>query len=170
MTRNAKLGRPTDQRNAVLRGLASYLLWEGRVETTVAKAKSLRTVVEPIITLAMDTYQDVVKVKKQVVNAKGVTVEKVVMMDGKDKLAARRRIMGMVYDLHEVKTKGETKAAFTKRTKNINHPLVEKIFNEYAPKYAKRAKEVGQRGGYTRILKIGARTGDNAEMAIIELV
>ena len=47
---------------------------------------------------------------------------------------------------------------------------IEKIFNVYAPKYAKRKEELGQGGGYTRILKLGARRGDNAEMAIIELV
>ena len=49
-------------------------------------------------------------------------------------------------------------------------PLLEKIFNIYAPKYDARAKELGQKGGYTRILKVGARKGDNAEMAIIELI
>jgi len=167
---NAKHGRPTDQRMAVIKNQASYLLWEGRIETTVAKAKSLRSYAEKIITLAMDSYLDVVKTKKPTVNAKGVTVEKTIIVDGPMKLAARRAIMAKVYDLHEVKTKGESKRSFTNRTKNINHPLVEKIFNEYAPKYAKRAKELGQRGGYTRILKLGPRSGDNAEMAIIELV
>jgi len=165
-----KHGRPTDQRMAILRNQVSYLLWEGRIETTVAKAKSVRSIAEKIVTLAMDTYLDVVKVKKPTVNAKGVTVEKTIVVDGASKLAARRKIMGMVYDLHEVKTKEESKRSFTNRTKNINHPLIEKIFNEHAPKYAKRAKDLGSRGGYTRILKLGPRPGDNADMAIIELV
>ena len=49
-------------------------------------------------------------------------------------------------------------------------PLLEKIFNIYAPKYAERAKELGTKGGYTRIIKSGIRKGDNAEMAIIELI
>ena len=53
---------------------------------------------------------------------------------------------------------------------NIKNPLCEKIFNVYAPKYAARAKEVGQGGGYTRILKVGTRKGDNADMAIVELI
>jgi len=167
---NKKHSRPTDQKMAMIKNQASYLLWEGRIETTLTKAKSTQSFVEKIITLAMDSYLDVVKTKKPTVNAKGVTVEKTIIVDGPTKLAARRAIMAKVYDLHEVKTKAETKASFKNRTKNINHPLIEKIFNEYAPKYAKRAKELGQRGGYTRVLKLGRRLGDDAEMALIEFV
>jgi large subunit ribosomal protein L17 len=111
-----------------------------------------------------------VKVDKDVVNAKGVKVKKTVLQDGEKKLAARRKIMGMVYDLFEVRTKDETKRSFEKRTKNINHPLIEKIFTELAPKYAKRIKEVKSGGGYTRVIKLGVRRGDDAEMAIVELV
>ena len=165
-----KLGRPTDQRVAVLRNQVSYLLWNGRVETTEAKAKSIRSMAEKIITTAISGYNDTVKVEKEVVNKKGVKVKKQVLQDGPKKLIARRKMMAKLYDLHEVKTKDETKRSFTERTKHINHPLVEKIFNELAPKYAKRAKETGQGGGYTRILKMGPRRGDNAEIAIIELV
>ena len=44
------------------------------------------------------------------------------------------------------------------------------MFNVYAPKYAARAKELGQGGGYTRITKLGERRGDNAEKALVELV
>ena len=165
-----KHGRPTDQRLAILRNQVSVLLWNGRIETTVAKAKSLRSAAEKIITLAMSAYQDTLKVEKEVVNSKGVKVTKKVLIDGPNKLAARRAISAKVYDLHEVRNKEETKRAFTARTKNINHPLIEKIFNELAPKYAKRAKELGQGGGYTRILRLGNRLGDNAEMAIVELV
>jgi len=167
---NKKLGRPTDQRYAMMRNQASQLLWNGRIETTVAKAKSLRSYTERILTLAINSYLDTQKVEKEVINAKGVKVKKNVLQDGPKKLAARRSIMAKVYDLHEVKTKEESKKAFTKRTSHINHPLVEKIFNELAPRYAKRAKELGTAGGYTRIMKLGARKGDNAEMAIIELV
>ncbi|MCL2851171.1 MAG: 50S ribosomal protein L17 [Firmicutes bacterium] len=167
---NKKLGRPTDQRLAVLRNQVSFLLWNGQLETTVAKAKSVRSAAEKLLTLAINTYTDTIKVEKDVVNAKGVKSKRKVLIDGPQKLAARRRIMAKVYDLHEVKSKEESKAQFTARTKHINHPLVEKIFNELAPKYAKRAKELGQGGGYTRIMKLGNRRGDDAAMALVELV
>jgi large subunit ribosomal protein L17 len=78
--------------------------------------------------------------------------------------------MALVYDLQEIKTKKESKKSFDKRTKHINHPIIEKIFNELAPKYAKRIKDLGQGGGYTRVLRTGVRTGDDAETAIVELV
>ena len=152
------------------RNQVTYLLWNGSLETTFGRARDIARAAEKILTIAINTYQDIVKVEKEVVNAKGVTQKKMILADGPKKLAARRRIMGMVYDLHEIKTKAETKRAFTKRTKDINHPLIEKIFNELAPRYAKRAKEVGQGGGYTRVMKMGARRGDNAEVALIELV
>ena len=78
--------------------------------------------------------------------------------------------MAKVYDLQEQRKDNETKANFIARTENIRHPLIEKIFNEYAPKYAQRGKEKGQMGGYTRVLKLGARRGDSAEAAVIELI
>jgi len=170
MAKTKKIGRPTDQRNAMLRNLASQALWNGRVETTFDRAKAAQRWVEKVLTMAIDTYLDTVKVEKEVINSKGVKVTKTVLIDGPKKLNARRKIMAKTYDLHEVKTKDESKRAFDKRTKHINHPLVEKIFNELAPRYAKRAKEVGQGGGYTRVLRLGPRRGDNAEMAILELV
>jgi len=167
---NAKQGRPTDQRLAVIRNQASQLLWNGRIETTVPYAKAAARRAEKVITLAINSYLDTVKVDKDVVNAKGVKVKKTVMQDGANKLSARRKIMSLIYDLFEVRNEDENKRSFEKRTKNINHPLVEKIFTELAPKYAKRIKEVGQGGGYTRVIKLGVRRGDDAQMALVELV
>ena len=165
-----KLGRPTDERLAVLRNQATSLLWNGKLETTVAKAKAVRSYAEKLITLAINSYEDTVKVTKEVVNAKGAKVKKEVVNDGPKKLVARRKLMASLYDVQEQRLPKESKADFEKRTQNIAHPLIEKIFNVYAPKYAKRKAELGQGGGYTRILKLGARRGDNAEMAIVELI
>ena len=170
MAQLKKLGRPTDERLAVLRSQATALLWYGKVETTVEKAKAVRSYAEKLLTLAINTYQDTVKVKKETVNAKGEKVSKEVVNDGPAKLAARRTLMAKLYDVQEQKVDGESKAVFRKRTADVAHPLIEKIFNVYAPKYAKRKEELGQGGGYTRVLKLGARRGDNAQMAIVELI
>ena len=165
-----KLNRPTDQRLAVMRSLATNLLWYGKIETTLEKAKDLRSYAEKILTKAINTYEDVVKTTKTSVDATGAKVEKEVVNDGAKKLAARRDIMSKLYDIQEVRAEKESKSDFVKRTKDIKHPLIEKIFNVYAPKYAKRKETLGTAGGYTRIIKLGTRNGDNAEMAIIELV
>ena len=165
-----KLNRPTDQRMAVVKKLATDLLWYGKIETTLAKAKEVRSYAEKILTLAINTYTDTVKTTKKVVDAKGVSSQREVINDGAKKLAARRSIMSKLYDIQEVRADKESKAAFVARTKGINHPLIEKVFNVYAPKYADRAKEVGNFGGYTRVIKTRARRGDAAEMAIVELV
>jgi len=165
-----KLNRPTDERLAVLRSLATNLLWYGKIETTLERAKEVRTYAEKIITKAINTYEDVVKVMKDTVDAKGVKSKKEVTNDGAKKLAARRDIMSKLYDIQEIRAEKESKADFVKRTADIKHPLIEKIFNVYAPKYAKRKETLGTGGGYTRVIKLGTRNGDNAEMAIIELV
>lgn len=165
-----KLGMKTAHRMAIIKNQASNLLWYGRIETTQAKAKELRSYVEKVLTLAINSYEDIVEVVVKKKTADGKEVEKKVVKDGLKKLAARRKIMSKIYDLQEIKAKGETRKDFKDRTKGINHPLVEKIFNELAPKYADRAKELGQGGGYTRIYLLGERRGDATERAIIELV
>lgn len=110
------------------------------------------------------------KVVKEVKGADGKKSKKQVLNDGPKKLAARRKIMGYVYDIQEQRKAKEPMETYKARIEGINHPLLEKIFNVYAPKYAKRAKELGQGGGYTRIIKLGTRRGDASEMAIVELV
>ena len=170
MAQVKKLGRPTKERMAVLRNQVSYLLWHGRIETTAEKAKAVQSAAEKILTLAINSYTDTVKVVKEVKNEKGAVVKKEFVNDGAKKLNARRKIMAYCYDIQEVKDEKESKANFNARVKDVNHPLVEKIFNVLAPKYAQRKEELGQGGGYTRVIKTRNRRGDNAELAIVELI
>lgn len=165
-----KLGRPSDQRAALLRNQVSELLWNGKLETTYARAKEVARIAEKLLTKAIDTYTDTVKKVETRKNDKGQEIKVELVNDGPKKLAARRAIMASVYDLQEQRKENESKANFVARTENIRHPLIEKIFNEYAPKYAQRGKELGKMGGYTRVIKLGARRGDSAEAAIIEMV
>ena len=165
-----RMGLTTTQRKAVLKNQASNLLWYGRIEVTEGHVQALRPYVEKIITLAVNSYDDIVETTVTSTDAKGKEVTKKVIKDGPKKLNARRKIMSLTYDLQFVKENGESKAEFKARTKGINHPLIEKIFNEIAPKYAERKQELGQGGGYTRKYLKGQRRGDAAEVAIIELV
>lgn len=166
----SKLGKRTDQRMAMLKNQVSELLWYGQIETTVDRAKAVRSLAEKYITIAMRAYQDDVKVTKTVTNAKGAKNEVVFTNDGPKKLAARRRLMAELVDLQEVKGAKESKSAYKARIKDTKHPLIEKMFKEYAPKYDARKNELGQGGGYTRILKTGNRRGDAAETCILKLI
>ncbi len=166
----AKLGRETSQHMAILRNQVSTLFWTGRVSTTYARAKATSALAEKYLTLAINTYADTVTVEKEFTDEKGVKSKRKVMVDGPKKLAARRELMAGLYDYQEIRSKDESKKSFEKRTQNINHPIIEKIFNELAPKYAKRIKETGTAGGYTRVLKTGIRKGDDAMTAIVELI
>lgn len=113
MAGNRKLGRTTDHRMAMLRAMVTYLLDNGSIETTVARAREVRPLAEKMITLGK-----------------------------KNTLATRRQACAFI----------------TKKD------VVAKTFGELAEKYQDR------NGGYTRIVKIGPRRGDAAEMAVIELV
>ncbi len=160
-----KLGRPSDQRKAILRNLVTSLIKYGKIETTKWRAKETQRMAEKLITKAIRTYDDTVEVTKTI---DGVSTK--VTNDSAKKLAARRIIMEYLYDFPEEKQQKESKYDYKKRTGDVNHPVVEKLFREVAPKYAERAKSLGQGGGYTRIIKTGPRRGDAAEVVILELV
>lgn len=108
-----KLGRSTDHRKAMLRAMVTFLMENGKIDTTVTRAKEVRSMAEKMITIAK------------------------------------------AGDLH---SKRQVYSYITKET------VAKKVMDEIAPKYADR------NGGYTRIVKIGPRRGDAAEMAIIELI
>ena len=165
-----KLSRPTDQRDALLRNQVTALLWNEKITTTYARAKEVSRIADGIIQLAIDTVLDVKKQIKKTVDKKGKEIEVEVILDGEKRLAARRKIMAMVYDPPETRKPDETAVAFRERTKDIRHPLIEKIFNVYAIRYSQRNRDTNSSGGYTRVLKLGARRGDGAEEALIELV
>ena len=166
---NRKLNKATDQRVAMLRNLTTALIWNGKIITTETRAKEVRPIAEKLITLAVNEYQNSEVVKKESRNEKLQIVHREVHNDQPGKLHARRQIMAYLYDVPEFKSKKESKSEYAERTENKAHPVVEKLFRELAPKYDKRGREVG-RGGYTRMLKLGPRRGDAAEMVILELV
>ena len=170
---NRKLGKPSDQRVALLRNQTTALLWNGKIITTETRAKEIRSIAEKLITLAVNEYENSETVEKETYNEKGQIVKVEKQQDKPSKLHARRQIMAYLYDIREPRKekdgKVETKSDYKERTKDNRHPVVEKLFREIAPKYDARIKE-GKKGGYTRITKLGPRRGDAAEMVVLELV
>ncbi len=165
-----KLGKPTDQRLALVSNLAADLLWYGKIETTFERAKAAARYAEKIITLAISTYEDVVTEEKTTLDNSGKEKKVSVSKDGVKKLAARRKMIALLNDRQYKRAKGEKPNDFKVRTQGIEMPLIEKIFDDIAPKYAERADEKGQKGGYTRVIKTSIRRGDNAQMALAELI
>ena len=108
-----KLGRDAAHRMAMLRAMVTFLLEKGKIETTLYRAKEVRSMAEKMITLAKE-----------------------------NSLHNKRLAMAFI----------------------TKEDVVKKLFDEIAPKYLK------QNGGYTRIIKLGPRRGDAAEMSIIELI
>ena len=173
-----KLGKATKPRRALLRNQVTALLYNGKIITTEARAKEIKKIVEPMITLAAkekDNFETVTveakvpekdkdgKRVKEVVDGKKVTkfttVKKEIKKDMPSRMHARRQLLKTLYPVTEVPTE---KAGRKRNTKEVD--LVAKLFDEYGPKYA------GRKGGYTRIVKIGQRKGDAAMMVVLELV
>ena len=160
-----KLNRPSDQRNAMLRSLTTALLWNGRVVTTEARAKEVRSVAEKLITMAGKEYKNTIEVEKRIKDASGNMVAQNVRNDLPSKLHARRYFLSYLYEVKDAQGYDESKADYKERLKGQpNHPVIEKLFEELGPKYETRP------GGYTRITKMGPRRGDAAEMVVLELV
>ena len=178
MAKYRKLGRTSSQRKALLRNQVTALLNNGKIVTTEAKAKEIRKIAEGLIALAVkekDNFEEVtVKAKvarkdadgkrvKEVKDGKKVTVydevQKTIKKDQPSRLHARRQMMKVLYGVTEVPS---TNAGKKKGTKSVDMP--KKLFDEIAPKY------VNRNGGYTRIVKIGLRKGDNAMEVLLELV
>lgn len=170
MAKQRKLGLPSAERKALLRNQVTNLLWYGRIETTLARAKEVRRMAERMITLAIREHDNTVAATKEYHNEKGQIVTLEVVNDAPSKLHARRLMMSYLYRVPHPRLEDETKKEYRERTKENNNPLVEKIFREYAPKYQQRNEEKGSTGGYTRIYKLGPRRGDGAERVLIEMV
>lgn len=149
-----KLGRTTEHRVSMLRNLATSLInaEKEHIVTTVPKAKELRPFVEKVITLAK---------KAQVLSGDDAKVREVHLR----RQAARFFHAGnSTYKAEQSRfrgKKGEPKDAI-ERTAGVK--AVQRLFDELGMRYKDR------NGGYTRIIKLGHRVGDNAEMAVIELV
>ncbi len=174
MATNRKLGRTTDIRNAMLKTLTTDLILHGKVETTEARAKEVKAIVDSIIALAIkekDNFETVeVKVVKAKLDSKGNKVTELVKSkNGKEYLKVvkeektEKRQKDMPSRLN-ARRKMMTKINKVKDEKGNNIDLIAKLFDEIAPKYE------GRVGGYTRIIKAGPRRGDAAEVAILQLV
>ena len=120
-----KFNRPSKERRALTRNQATDLIMKGKIETTVAKAKYLKSYVEKLITLGVRTYDKVVTVSKNYVDEKGNKTTREVINDAPEKLAARRAIKAKVYMVKEPRKEGEKKAQYIARMDNIKDPVVE---------------------------------------------
>ena len=169
-----KLGRATDQRTSILRNLVTALILNGKIETTEARAKEVSRIAEKLITDAVkqkDAFTTKqIKISAAKIDSKGKKILKsktskngnkydvvdrevktdIVQVDSPARLAVRRTAMKWLMKSHDA------------QGASLNP--VDKLMDELAPKYA------GRTGGYTRIVKLGARRGDATEMALLELI
>ena len=175
MATNRKLGRTTDIRMAMLKTLTTDLIYHGKIETTLPRAKEVKAIADSIIALAIkekDNFEMVdTKVVKAKLDSKGNKMTELVKSkNGKEYLkvvketTTEKRQKDMPSRLN-ARRKMMTKINKVKDSDGNNVDLLAKLFNEIAPKYAD--KNVG---GYTRIVKAGPRKGDGAETAILMLI
>ena len=102
---NRKLGRPTDQRMAMLRNQVTNLIWYGKIETTLARGKEVQALAEHLITVAMRQCDNTIEVTKKHMNEKQQVVELTVQNDSPARLAARRQVMRYLYNIPAVQEK-----------------------------------------------------------------
>ena len=175
MATNRKLGRTTDIRMAMLKNLTTDLLVHGKIETTLPRAKEVKSIADSIISLAIKEKDNFEEVEQKVVKAKldskgNKVTELVKSKNGKEYLrvvkeeTTEKRQKDMPSRLN-ARRKMMKKINKVKDSEGNNVDLTSKLFNEIAPKYA--GKNVG---GYTRIVKAGPRRGDGAEVAILQLI
>ena len=169
MAINRKLGRPTDQRLAILRNQTTDLILHNQIETTEARAKEVKSIADSIIALAIkekDNFEEVdVKVVKAKLDSKGNKVtEKVTSKNGKEYLKVVKEETTEKRQKDMPSRLNARRKMMTKLNKVKDTDVIGKLFNEVAPKYE------GRVGGYTRIIKAGPRRGDGAEVAILQLV
>ena len=169
MATNRKLGRTTDQRLAMLRTLTTDLILHGKIETTITRAKEVKAIVDSLISLAVkekDNFEMVdVKVSRAKLDEKGNKVtEKATSKNGKEYLKVVREEVTESRQKDMPSRLNARRKMMRKINKVKGVDLTAKLFNEIAPKYADRV------GGYTRMIKLGQRRGDAAEVVILELV
>lgn len=169
MATNRKLGRPTDQRKAMLRTLSTDLILHGKIETTEARAKEVKAIVDSVIALAVKEKDNFETVDQKVVKAKldsngNKVTEKVTSKNGKEYLRVVKEETTEKRQKDMPSRLNARKKIMTKINKVEGEDLPGKLFGEMAEKYADRV------GGYTRIIKKGPRRGDGAEVVILELV
>ena len=174
MATDRKLGRKTDLRLAMLKSQTTDLIWHGKIETTLARAKEVKAIADSLISLAIKEKDNFEMVEKKVSRAKidengrkvtevatsknGKKFDKVVReevtetvkQDKPSRLAARKTL---IKNLNKVKDENGN-----------NVDLPGKMLNELAEKYA------NVKGGYTRIIKLGKRRGDAAEEVVLQLI
>lgn len=143
-----KLGRTTEHRMSMLRNLATSLInaREERIVTTLPKAKELRPFVERAITLSC---------RAQHLDGDAAKI---------DAIHLRRQAAGFFHAGNMQQTELNGKRGQVRLTRTAGVAALKRLFDELGERYKDRP------GGYTRILKLGKRVGDNAELAIIELV